>query len=191
MLAVDLVLLPPQKIMEMAVSRNKDLNVQVGQKMILNTTDCLPHISLLMGTIEEKDMVKIQGILEELIQDFLPLPMEIRGIKSSTLSGLSVTLSKQLKALHEIAVQKLKPYFSHLATPDTFFEEVDQKDIEWVNNFTTNASGDKYWPHITIGAASQNEVFDKALQFSCSKMAICHLGKYCTCREVLFSKTNL
>lgn len=55
-IAIDIVLLPPEEIMNKAIEINQQL---ADDGIKLNKKDCLPHISLCMGVISEEDLPEI------------------------------------------------------------------------------------------------------------------------------------
>ncbi|MCR4311592.1 MAG: hypothetical protein NUV54_03455 [Candidatus Taylorbacteria bacterium] len=63
-IAVDIALLPPEEIMDLAISANKTVT---NPRCVfrLNKTDVLPHLSLTQGVMDSKDMVEAKKILEE------------------------------------------------------------------------------------------------------------------------------
>ena len=69
-LAVDVVLLPSEEIVDKAIELNKELIKKFDKKIILNKENCLPHISLAMGCINENDLPAIEKILEEIAKQF-------------------------------------------------------------------------------------------------------------------------
>jgi len=50
-MAVDIVLLPSEKMMDKAIEANRELLKQCTDKITLNKKDCLPHISVGYGEI--------------------------------------------------------------------------------------------------------------------------------------------
>ena len=62
--AVDVVLLPEEKITDMAIELNTQLVEKFGPRIVLNKSDCLLHISLAMGCIDDRDIPEINSILE-------------------------------------------------------------------------------------------------------------------------------
>jgi hypothetical protein len=58
----------------------------------------------------------------------------------------------------------------------------------WVANFRRQSSYGRYAPHITLGHASQPPDIDP-IAFTAETVALCHLGRFCTCREVVESWT--
>ena len=54
--AVDVVLLPSEQMMDKAIEANGELVKRFGGKIVLNRENCLPHISLAMGCVDERDI---------------------------------------------------------------------------------------------------------------------------------------
>jgi len=65
-IAVDVVLLPSERIVDKAIEANRELLKQCPDKIILDKENCLPHVSLAMGCIEETDSPGIKNILPPL-----------------------------------------------------------------------------------------------------------------------------
>jgi len=62
-IAVDVVLLPSEEMADKAIAANKELLKQCADKIVLDKENCLPHISLAMGCIDERDIADIEKIL--------------------------------------------------------------------------------------------------------------------------------
>ena len=57
-------------------------------------------------------------------------------------------------------------------------------DITWVSTFRQTASYTRYTPHITI-AIGATPLTVEPFSFTSHEIAICRLGRFCTCREKL------
>ena len=57
-------------------------------------------------------------------------------------------------------------------------------DLEWVSRFREQASHADFDPHITLGVGAAPGAA-AALDAVADRVALCHLGRYCTCRRVL------
>ena len=186
-IAVDIVLLPPDPIMDLAI----DINRHMGDKnQILNKRDRLPHVSLFMCVIDENDIPKAEKILNDLAEQFRSLSLTIMDISSEENASTVMTLRKtsDIQRLHEIIAESFKTISSGKADESMFLDDALkwQGSVEWVNNFLENESFDNYKPHITLGRGNPDKV-DLPIQFKASKLALCHLGDFCTCRKVLTS----
>ena len=71
--------------------------------------------------------------------------------------------------------------------PAAFLESAArQGDVAWVTGYRRTASLDAYTPHITLGHADEPPRINP-FTFEATSVAACHLGRFCTCREVLRS----
>ena len=126
-LAVDVVLLPSEAMMDQAIALNRRLPGRSDQGIILNKKDCLPHISLAMGCIEREDVPLIQTILEKIAQRFPELDLTaiaVRAVTSPagrTVSSIEIEKTAGLQRLHEAVMNRLSPHFSYTVSPEMFF----------------------------------------------------------------------
>jgi len=63
---------------------------------------------------------------------------------------------------------------------------VNEIPLFWVKGFAKTSVRENYRPHITLGVGKPKQAI-APVQFTTSKLALCHLGNYCTCRDVLWS----
>lgn len=193
-IAVDVVLLPPEETMDLVIEVNRELLKTFHNKIVLNKESCLPHISLAMGGIEEKDLIAIEKILQKVAEEFSAMELKAINIYANIIptgkkvSGFEIEKINKLQLLHEIIMEKLIPYFTYDITLDMLYSpsQTEEVTLFWVKNYLKNSSFEKYFPHITIGFGETDKV-DLPIIFTASKLALCHLGNYCTCRKILFS----
>lgn len=196
-IAVDVVLLPDEVMTNKAI----EVNAKLGGEIVLNKENCLPHISLAMGCIDERDVPAIEKALTAIAERCTIGELKIIGIHKSTnlsddsqdsrgetVSVFEVEKAKELQSLHEKVMEQVQPYFSSVATGDMIYgdEEVADTTLEWIKNYRENSSFGKFYPHITIGYG-QVEEQQFPISFTAEKLALCHLGNHCTCRKVLIS----
>ena len=193
-IAVDVVLLPDEAMTERAIEINAELVTQFGNKIVLNKDNCLPHVSLAMGCLEETDIASVEKVLEEIAQETLLPDLKVVGIRTSenskgqTVSVYEVKKTKELQSLHEKVMDRLVPYLSVDVTEDMIYgdEEVAASTLMWIKNYRQKSSFENFFPHITIGYGQiENQVLPKT--FAASKLALCHLGNHCTCRKIFVS----
>lgn len=191
-IAVDVVLLPPDEIMDRAIQANAKLVERSGDKIVLNKESCLPHISLAMGCIDESDIPSIEQILHSIANTSPPGDLTVTGVRASTntkgekVSVFEIGKNRKLQALHEKVMEELAPYFSHDVAADMIYgdEDVAETTLRWIRSYPEKASFANFFPHITIGYG-QVDAPMSAVAFRASKLALCHLGNHCTCRKVL------
>jgi len=55
-ISVDIVLLPPPEIMDLCFELNKEIVTRGGDITIFDREKCIPHISMLMGVIDQDEL---------------------------------------------------------------------------------------------------------------------------------------
>ncbi len=193
-IAVDVVLLPDEAMTDKAIEINAELVKKFGNKIVLNKENCLPHISLAMGCIEESDIASVGRVLEEIAKETSLPDLKVVGIRASgnskgeTVSVFELEKTTWLQSLHEKIMDKLTPYLSSDVTEDMIYgdQAVAGSTLLWIKNYRQKSSFENFFPHITIGYG-QIENHSPPETFTASKLALCHLGNHCTCRKILLS----
>ncbi len=192
--AVDVVLLPDETMVNQAIAANRELVKKYGEKIVLDKENCLPHISLAMGCVEEADIPSVEKVLEEIAQETSLPDLKVVGIRASgnskgkTVSVFEVEKTKELQSLHEKVMDRLTRYFSNDVTENMIYgdEDVAESTLLWIKNYRQKSSFENFFPHITIGYG-QVENHSPQKTFAVSKLSLCHLGNHCTCRKILLS----
>lgn len=193
-IAVDVVLLPSQDMMDKVIEVNRELPKQCSDNIRLSKKDCLPHISLAMGCTEETDIANIEKALQAIAMNHNPGLLTVTAVRiEANSSGREVSVfevhrTEQLQALHETVMKELAPYFSHDVTADMVLPEqrADESTLCWISDFPKKSSFQNFLPHITIGYGRAAGIPSPA-EFRATHLALCHLGNHCTCRKVLLS----
>lgn len=195
-IAVDVALLLPEKVNKICIDINKAPEADAFFR--LNEKDSFPHITLAMGVIDEKDLPKANEILEEIANVFSLIDLEVYELDYTTMPPpenkksyqFKLNLTEEIKNLYVIIMEKLRPLFSYDVDLEMFYkddENLHEVSKFWVSKFKENQKRfNDYQPHISLKCA--NAKFDDLpIKFTASKLALCHLGDYCTCRKILFS----
>jgi len=183
LLAVDIVLLLPPDIAKEMVILSNHLNDSYGEKIRLNTVNRFPHISLLMGVVQESDMESIREILNRLARVNLPLSLTMTGLVSkSTSSAIEIQPIPELAKLQNELLEAMRPLLQDSVAPEMFVEPPTEKTMDWVRNYVTSHA---HYPHITVGPTFDNETYTNLKKFTVSQLALAHLGFYCTCCKLL------
>jgi hypothetical protein len=186
-LAIDIVLFPPDQVAKELIAFSDDLNSKYGEKIHLNTVDCFPHISLLMGVATANNLEKVTEQLAEIASQTLPLEMTISGTKySKNSTSINVVKTSELIGLQEIILERISPLLTYNPTTEMFFDEPEPLAIKWVAEFLTNSTGEAFDPHFTVGPPGQGETYMGTSSCTASTLAVCQLGNYCTCKKVLY-----
>ncbi len=192
--AVDVALLPSEAMMDRVIKVNAELVEKFSKKIVLNKENCLPHISLAMGCVAERDIADIEKVLEGITKESSVGNLRVLGIATSANSAgekvlvLAVEKTDELQSLHEKVTDKLTGYLSYDVTSDMICggEEIAESTLLWIKNYREKSSFANFSPHITIGYGEiVNGPFP--IEFAVSKLALCHLGNHCTCRKILAS----
>ncbi|MBI2436936.1 MAG: hypothetical protein HYV41_04320 [Candidatus Magasanikbacteria bacterium] len=185
-IAIDIVLRLPQKLEEKIIARNIK-NFEAGKtKIKLGKTDYIPHISLLMGVIDEKDIGNIAKQMQKISKQHNALTLSFDDEKDDS---LSLTKSKQLLDLHKQLINELQKYLIDITVQDKMFVRNKQEQIPdehkiYVKNFRTEHSLNLFKPHITTYARVPHNI-DLNQKIIPTTLSIYQLGYSCTCRKLL------
>lgn len=194
-LAIDIVLLPPDEIMDIAIELNKPWVKGVDDEIALSKTKCFPHITLVMGVISINQIQEVKVGIEKIAKTFSPFSLQITSIETTNrpdgrkISSLIINKDPTLQQLHETVMDKLVPLFTYDdVSKDMFYRPppVNRIPQYWVKGYVKTSVRKKYHPHITLGLGVPDNI-DLPISFKVSKIALCHLGNYCTCRDILAS----
>jgi 2'-5' RNA ligase len=177
-----------------AIKATTELVKKYGERIVLNRDHCLPHISLAMGCVDEKDIKAVGTILKAIAHTTSLTQLEVIGIRTSTnslgeqVSVFEVAKTAELQLLHEKVAEGLGAYLSYDVTADMLYNpaQVTDSTLLWIANYREESSFTKFFPHITIGYG-QIEGGQFPIAFGVSKLALCHLGNHCTCRKIFVS----
>ena len=197
-IAIDIVLLPPDDISSRIIYYNQKLTDNSGDmSIILNPDDCLPHISLLMGGISTDD---IEPLIEEIsaFSDlYLPYTASFSGFavigtdSGTTVSGADVKRDEKILNLQNEIAGAAGKYLKSVSSDMVYnnrSEDITEFTVSYSGSYLNNSAGKNFSPHITIGHGDISRL--KGLpempeEFMCRRIAICHLGNHCTCRNIL------
>lgn len=186
--AIDIVILPSREVADASIKFSHLISDSTYTR--LNKQNQLPHISLLMGGAEEDKITEIWSQTINILKDFQPFPIIINELRiMNTYSGLHIEKSEDLVRLHTNLVDRLVPQLNYnndlstLANP----KNAQEKSLFWVNGYPENSAKENFNPHITLGDGKLNDLsqINLPIEFQATKIAICHLGNYCTCYEIL------
>lgn len=194
-IAIDVVLLPPEEIMDLCIKINRKA-VQKGlAHFVLGEKDYLPHVSLAMGCIERRKLKKVQQIVQQTVSSFWATKLQLTEIflvvssSGQKLFILRIGKNQALQRLHEMLMKSLQPWFTEYTHPDALFTKKGEKkvgDLDYVRAFGEKYAFEHFEPHITLWCAEAGPM-KLPHSFIASTVAIGHLGCSTTCRKILFS----
>ncbi|HEX6890965.1 MAG TPA: 2'-5' RNA ligase family protein [Chryseolinea sp.] len=189
--AVDIVILPPDGVMDTAIALNKR---HCNTNIVLDKDNCLPHVSLVMGCITSEGLERAPLILKTIGSQFKVMELTATAIRTvGTAAGdviaIDIKPNRELQELHESVVNAFSPLLSGEAVEADLMggADVNPLTLKWINSFIKQSSFDNFWPHITVGylRTGANPETIESFSFNASRLAIGHLGNFCTCREIL------
>jgi 2'-5' RNA ligase len=193
-IAVDVVLLPSAQMTGMAIEANKRLREHDEDRIILSEDGCLPHISLSMGCIDQKDVSAISDVLLAISRHHQSQRLTVTGAHIAqdhagrSVSAFQVESTGDLQALHEAVMLRMAPFFGPEVTADAVLgpPAAEEPTLLWIRNYRDNSSFENFFPHITVGYGRLDEI-SGPVEFVASELALCRLGNCCTCRKILVS----
>jgi 2'-5' RNA ligase len=194
-IAIDVVLIPPDDVLQLAIDINKTFPNTATESYVLDLKTCIPHITLLMGLVTREQLSEVCHKLDSIAKKFSPLNLKIIGTHTSTrpdgkvLSTLVIENTVELQKLHETTLDKMNSIFTYEGVQkEMFYSPPPVKEIPlfWVKGFAETSVRENYKPHITLGVGEPKWAVSP-VQFTASRLALCHLGNYCTCRDLLWS----
>jgi 2'-5' RNA ligase superfamily len=189
LLALAVTLLPTPAVRQRAVELSASLPPNESHGLRLDD-EHLPHITLSQHFIRAEERELAFEKVDEVLRDQKPLRLIVSGGgKGSSAVWMAVEKTPQLQALHERLMEALRGVERAGATPHAFFGgDARMGDVLWVSSYRANESFAGYTPHITLGHAAKPPVIDR-VSFQASIVAACHLGRFCSCRQILRSWT--
>jgi hypothetical protein len=194
-IAIDTVLIPPDEVLQLAIAINKTFPNTAAENYVLDLKTCIPHITLLMGLVKRDQLPEVCRKLDPIAKKFSPLNLKITGTHTSTrpdgkmLSTLAIENTVELQKLHEAILDEMSSLFVYEGVQREMFYSpppVNEIPLFWIKGFAKTSVREYYKPHITLGVGEPKRAVSP-VQFTASKLALCHLGNYCTCRDLLWS----
>jgi 2'-5' RNA ligase len=189
LIALDIALLPPPEVRARAVDISSRLPTSESHGLRLDD-EHLPHVTLTQQFIRGEEREAAFEKVDEVLRGQPPLHLTITGgDKGNNSVFMAVDPTPELRDLHDRLMEALRGLERPGGTPAAFIGgDARIGDVMWVASYRLKSSFAAYAPHITLGHA------DKApevapMSFTASIVAACHLGRYCTCREILRSWT--
>ena len=187
LLALDVAILPPPDVGERAARLSVTLPAEQSQGLRLDA-DHLPHITLTQQFVRSDDLDAIFECLDEALRGQPPMTLQVTGGgKGASSVWMDVARTAAISRLHGRLMDALHGFERPGGGPAAFVAgDARQDDVAWVTGYRRTASLSAYTPHITLGHASEPPAVDP-WTFEATTVAACHLGRFCTCRQVLRS----
>ncbi len=185
LIAIDVALLLPPDVHARAVSLSASLPGREPDGPRLGGEQ-VPHVTLTQQFVRRNEIEQVFERVDEVLRDQPALPLRVTGASSSGHSiWLAIEPSPPVMTLHERLMESLRGLERPEGTPAAFAgEEPRVRDVLWVATYRLKSSFGAYTPHVTLGHGSGPPSIEP-FSFDARAAAVCHLGKFCTCRHVL------
>jgi len=193
--AVDVVLLPPGPIMDLAIGANRTLLAgNPGGGIRLDNEGCLPHISVAMFPAKREDLPAITANVDRVARRCSPMALTMDAVAKhrvntgETVSVFHILRPEIIQLFHKTIMNAVKPYQAPPAGPEMFAGEASAASVDCLLRFPKTSAYERYSPHITLGFGDLPELIpgiDFPIRFEATKAAVCRLGNHCTCRRIL------
>ena len=187
--AIDIALLLPDALAQSLTALNHTLRAPPDGFHFDSTY--LPHLTLVQQFVRRHDLEAIAGAVDEVVAHQAPLALTTTHISCARVSStLGVELTGELATLHHRLMECLDPFWAEADrddAADAFWTDGHgprSADIEWVATFRQQSALQRFDPHITIGAGALAARVAPT-SFVATQLAMCQLGRFCTCRRVL------
>lgn len=185
LIALDVAVLPPRDLAEQAIALSAALPAEEGEGLRLDEHH-LPHITLTQLFARESELDEVMARVDEVVRTREPMTLRVTGGgQGSRAVWMEVEKTAPLVTLHERLMEALRGLERGDGGVGAFADEDARlRDVLWVAGYRLKSSFHHFTPHITLGHASQPPLVEP-FSFEAETVAVCHLGKFCTCRRIL------
>ena len=150
--------------------------------------DHLPHATLTQHFVRADDLEAAFERIEAVLRKQRPMTLRVSGgARSGSSVWMAIEKSRGIADLHARLMEALRS-FERTAGGASAFVDGDARgsDVNWVNGYRFKSSFGSFVPHITLGHADRSPQVD-SFEFTATTVAVCRLGRFCSCRRVLRS----
>jgi 2'-5' RNA ligase len=183
--AIDIAILPPAQVSERAIALSAALPPAESQGLLLGP-DRLPHITLTQQFVPVDQLDVLLAQVDRVVRGHEPLPLRVTGGgKGNSSVWVSIAHSPTLVSLHERLLEATASIEVEDGDVSAFLGDAAREpDVRWVREFRRESSFVRFTPHITLGHAEEPPDIEP-MDFLATRIAVCHLGRFCTCRRVI------
>ena len=145
------------------------------------------HVTLGQHFVDQPQLPAVYGVVAASLANHAPLALRVTGARAGrTAQALAVTPTAALQRLHEQLLDALQPF--EVSGDATSFQSdglpARAADVQWVTRFRHDSGYASFNPHVTIGIGP-DPITPATVAFTAREIAVCRLGRFCTCRDVL------
>jgi 2'-5' RNA ligase len=184
--AVDIALLPPADVSTLAARLNRALDGGTPGGLTLDEGH-LPHVTLVQLFLADSRLPDLFARVDDVAATAAAIDVRVLGVDAA--SGTSMLVfdgNDALQALHRRLMDAASA-FETTGGVEAFLPAeppARPRDVDWVTTYRTAHAFGSFVPHVTLGhgtGAGPIEPFT----FRADRLAICSLGRFCTCTHVL------
>jgi 2'-5' RNA ligase len=187
LLALDVAVLPPPDVTARAVALSAALPVDSSESDVLRLDhEHLAHVTLMQLFARANELDQVLARVDDAVHGVGPLMLRASGAGQATNTiWLAIDKAQPLVELHERLMEALRGLERPDGSTAAFFgDDARMRDVLWVAGYRLKSSFHHFEPHITLGHGSAPPAV-APFAFRADTVAICHLGRHCTCRRVL------
>jgi 2'-5' RNA ligase len=185
-IAIDVAILPPPSVSRLAIELSASLPREQSQGLLLASDDYLPHITLLQQFVGADALGEFLDRVGDVVQRASPIALRVTGggMGSSSV-WMAIECTPALVDLHSRVLDAALPFDRERGDTSAFVDnDARDRDVQWVTGYRISSSGDAFQPHITLGHAVRPPAISP-FDFEATTVAVCHLGRFCSCRRIL------
>lgn len=191
-IAVDIVLIPPKDIINKSVEANQGLQTGLN-KIPLDATTHVPHITLAMGVIENEHLAQVLSNIGKVATQYNSFSFKINHLYHAHLPtnedivGFGLSKPQKLQHLHTECMQAISAYTINDFDKEVLFDgaTADNMTLDFIRHFPEKSVGSHFSPHLTIGFGHPDHIVIPEISFEADNLAVYQLGNYCTCQKEL------
>ena len=188
-IAVDVALLLPEPVARHCRTLNARLDPPPAGFRFDATH--LPHVTLVQLFVRRPRLTHLMAILSGVLAGHEAMTLHTTTLsRGATATTIGLAVQPRLDALHRGLVEAVRPLVGPPARGGFVADDGGprQADIEWVSTFRERSSYARFSPHVTLGIGRLEET-PPTWSFVADTVALCQLGRFCTCQRVLASWT--
>lgn len=150
-----------------------------------------PHVTLSQHFVRRERLSEVRRLVGDVVGRLEPFEVRVTGARAGRTSQvLAVEASATLEQLHERLMDALgnEEAAGDAAAFQADGEPARPADVAWVEGFRERSSYARYDPHVTVGIGPR-PLSTAPFRFPVEEIALCRLGRFCTCRDRLASWT--
>lgn len=149
----------------------------------------LPHVTLVQQFVEAGRVDEAVRRAAAAARGAAPFRLRSTGVsRGRTASTLRLAAVEPLVRLHLRLLDALEDLDAGPGGAAAFLSDGGEPpraaDVAWVARFRADAAGSRFDPHVTLGVGAAVEPA-APIRTAAARVALCHLGRFCTCRRVL------